>query len=156
MKNFGWSPVFVIVIAAMVLSLSPLHAEVTADDPAAIQVTEEQKSAGLSVYVYYFHGTRRCKTCLAIETKAKKAIEEAFPAELAQGSITWQSVNTDLEENRHFEKEFDLMFSSLILVKYKDGKQVEWKNLQRVWELVWDETALDEYVRKETKAYLES
>lgn len=110
----------------------------------------------ISVKAFYFHGERRCKTCLAIEANTKETIEKGYAEELAQGMLSWQSVDIDQKENKHFEKEFDLMFSSVILVKYRDGKQVEWKNLQKVWELVWDKPAFEEYVRNEIQSYLES
>jgi hypothetical protein len=119
------------------------------------QISAEE-TADETVRVYYFHGTRRCKTCLAIESNARKTLQEKFSKEMAQGVITWHAIDTDQKENEHFVKDFDLMFSSLILVKYKDGKQVEWKNLQKVWELVWDNDAYRDYIQKEMKAYLES
>jgi hypothetical protein len=38
----------------------------------------------------------------------------------------------------------------------KDGKQAEWKNLSRVWELVRRKDAFLRYVQDEVRAYLEA
>jgi len=70
--------------------------------------------------------------------------------------LSWEEVNFEEKEKAHYVKDFDLMFSSVIVVKYQDGKQVEWKNLQKVWELVRDKPAFTDYVQSEVKAWLES
>jgi len=157
-----------LVIVAIGLSWSSLHAETSGEtsikkdetkamsESGAVSAKPEVPADGTTINVYYFHGTRRCKTCLAIESKARAVIEKAFADEMKAEVITWQAIDTDLKENKHFEKEFDLMFSSVIVTKVKNGKQVEWKNLQKVWELVWDSEAYEEYVQKEVRAYLES
>lgn len=124
--------------------------------PASAPESVSPETSTITVKAYYFHGERRCKTCLAIEANTRETIEKGYPEELAQGQLSWLSVDIDQKDNKHFEKEFDLMFSSVILVKFRDGKQVEWKNLQKVWELVWDKPAFEDYIRNEIKSYLES
>jgi len=58
-------------------------------------------------------------------------------------------------ENEHFVQEYSLYSQSVILSEMKDGKEVSWKNLIRVWELVQSEEKFKEYVQGEVKAYLE-
>ena len=108
-----------------------------------------------TIQVYYFHGDRRCKTCNSIEANTKLLLESKFAAEMKSGKIKWSVINTDKKENSHFEKDFDLLFGSVVVVKLKDSKQVEWKNLQRVWELVWDKSGFNKYVENEIKMYQE-
>jgi hypothetical protein len=38
----------------------------------------------------------------------------------------------------------------------KDGKQAEWKNLRRVWELLNNKEAFLRYVQEEVRTYLEA
>jgi hypothetical protein len=47
------------------------------------------------VEVYYFHFTRRCMTCNAVETEAKKAVEALYPAQVKSGKITFTAINLD-------------------------------------------------------------
>lgn len=117
--------------------------------------TEKSADPDTLIKVYYFHVSRRCKTCLTIEANAKEAVETRFHTEMASGLISWEEVNFDEEENAHFVKDFDLMFSSLIIAKYQDGKPVEWKNLQKVWELVRDKPSFLDYVQSEIQVFLE-
>jgi len=88
------------------------------------------------VIAYYFHVTARCVTCQAIEQYAKEAVERGFPEELKKGVLEWRPVNVQLLENRHYIRDYRLYTRSLVLVKVRDGKQTEWRNLERVWELV--------------------
>lgn len=47
------------------------------------------------VSVYYFHFTRRCATCLAVEENARKAVEELYPEEVKTGRYSFTSLNLD-------------------------------------------------------------
>ena len=37
--------------------------------------------------VYYFHGTKRCPTCLAIEEETRKTLEESYKDDIQKGSL---------------------------------------------------------------------
>lgn len=47
------------------------------------------------VEVYYFHYTRRCVTCQAVETETKKSILALYPLQAKKGLITFTSINLD-------------------------------------------------------------
>ncbi|GAT62766.1 nitrophenyl compound nitroreductase subunit ArsF family protein [Paludibacter jiangxiensis] len=47
------------------------------------------------IEVYYFHFTRRCVTCQAVETESQKAVAALYPAQSKQGIITFKSLNLD-------------------------------------------------------------
>ncbi|HEY5508517.1 MAG TPA: nitrophenyl compound nitroreductase subunit ArsF family protein [Paludibacter sp.] len=47
------------------------------------------------VEVYYFHYTRRCVTCQAVETETKKSILALYPLQTKKGLITFTSINLD-------------------------------------------------------------
>ena len=106
------------------------------------------------VSLYYFHNTIRCATCLRMEDYAKWAVYAGFPDELKSGSIEWRLVNMQLPENRHFVEDFQLHLSSLVIVRFKDGKQVEWRNLEKIWDHVVDITDFVKYVQINVRALL--
>jgi len=108
------------------------------------------------VIAYYFHATFRCITCRTIEAFSREAIEQGFAQALKDGKLDFRVVNVEERENRHFIQDYRLFTRSLILVKMRDGKQAEWKNLSRVWELVGRKDAFLRYVRDEVRAYLEA
>jgi len=47
------------------------------------------------VEVVYFHFTRRCMTCNAVEAEAKKALEALYAPQVKAGKITFKSINLD-------------------------------------------------------------
>jgi hypothetical protein len=110
--------------------------------------------AQTKVIAYYFHATVRCQTCRTIEAYSKEAIEKGFPAELKKGTIEWRLVNVQLPENRHYIQDYRLFTRSLVLVKVRDGKQVEWRNLEKVWDLVGDKNKFEKYVQTNVREYL--
>ena len=52
------------------------------------------------VEVYYFHYTRRCETCQAVESETLKSVKQLFPEQFKKGLITFKSVNLDEKKNK--------------------------------------------------------
>lgn len=48
-----------------------------------------------NVKVYYFHFTRRCATCQAVEDNARNAVEYLYPDEVKNGQYSFTSLNLD-------------------------------------------------------------
>ncbi len=57
-------------------------------------------NAGDKVEVFYFHLTRRCVTCQAVENVSRDAIEALYPDQVKKGSVSFTSVNLDLEGSK--------------------------------------------------------
>jgi hypothetical protein len=106
------------------------------------------------VVAYYFHGDVRCVTCRKLESLSHDVLTSDFAAQLKSGEVEWQVVNVDLPENTHFIRDYQLVSKSLVLVKYENGKQIGYKNLQDVWRLVNKEQAYRNYVKGELQAAL--
>ncbi len=106
------------------------------------------------VVVYYFHGDYRCPTCTKMEALADKTIKERFAAELASGKLEWKVVNVDLEENKHFSKDYQLYTKSLIVSAVKGDAQIKWKNCEKIWAHVRNPPEYEDYVYDEIKAFL--
>lgn len=51
--------------------------------------------SGEKVEVIYFHLTRLCVTCQAVEKVASEAVHELYAAELDKGMITFRSLNIE-------------------------------------------------------------
>ncbi len=110
--------------------------------------------AASKVVVYYFYGMARCPTCRKFESFSSEAVREGFPKELSEGRLEWRMVNVEESGNEHFVSDYQLYSKSIVIVKIQDGKQTEWKNLKRIWELVSDKEAFVKYVQDEVKTYL--
>jgi hypothetical protein len=116
----------------------------------------QQAEAG-RVVVYYFHGNVRCTTCRTIEAYAKEAVDASFAEALQDGRLEWRVVNVEDAGNGHFVEDFQLSTRSIVLERIADGERKEWKNLDRVWELVRGEKEVFlKYIRDETTAFVEA
>ena len=107
-----------------------------------------------SVIVYYFHGKFRCGTCKRIEKLTKEAVTESFADEIRTGLVEMKVINVDEKENSHFNKDYKLFTRSVVVSDIVNGKETQWKNLQKVWELVHNEAAFKKYIQNEIEAYL--
>ena len=123
------------------------------DEERALVEPDEQP--GHQLVAYYFHRTQRCQTCLTIEAYAEEALAEAFPQALRSGELEWRAVNVEEPANEHIVEDYQLTASALVLVDTQDGEQEEWRDLERVWELVGDELEFKAYVEAEALAFLE-
>jgi len=71
------------------------------------------------VEVYYFHFTRRCITCQAVETESKKAVETLYPEQIKKGLITFKSINLDEESSASLAKKNKVEGQSLLVIGKK-------------------------------------
>ncbi|MBF0198936.1 MAG: hypothetical protein HQL32_14560 [Planctomycetes bacterium] len=121
-----------------------------------LNTTKVKAALANKVIVYYFHGNARCKTCLAIETYSKEAIDSSFGEALKSGELEWRTVNVDESENSHYIEDFQLSTRSVVLERIAEGKRESWKDLQQVWDYIrGDKEEFLQYIQQETKAYLE-
>lgn len=109
---------------------------------------------GQKVLAYYFYTTVRCPTCRKIEAFTEEALRVGFPDALRSGLLEWHPVNVQLPENRHFINDYQLFTKSLVIVRVKNGRQLEWKNLEKVWDLAVNKQAFVNYVQDEVRLYL--
>jgi len=114
---------------------------------ASVPVTDN------GVVVYYFYTDDRCKSCIAIENYTREALQQNFPKELAAGQIEFRAINTDRKENAHFLKDYNLYTKSVVISKISGGKEVEYKNLEAIWQYLGSEEKFYKYVAENTKTF---
>ena len=122
--------------------------------PSSSELAGRPEEAQRKVIVYYFHGTTRCSTCRTIEQYAHDALETRFPEELQSGTLEWHAVNVEEPQHQHFVGDYQLYTRSLVLAVMEGETQVQWKNLDQIWELVSNKDAFISYIQSETRAYL--
>jgi hypothetical protein len=116
-------------------------------------LSHAEEPAG-KVIAYYFHGSFRCPTCHKLEEYSKEAIETNFKDAVASGSVEFREVNLEDKGNEHFAQDYQLYTKSLILSSVKDGKEITWKNLDKIWDLVGDKQQFIGYVTTETSGFI--
>jgi hypothetical protein len=172
MKNSGApSRNFIAFVGIIsVLLLGQITAGCQAAQPRSRKQTTDEKSSTASsaadtvktspqannkFIVYYFHGNARCPTCYKLENYAKSVVETDFSGAIKNGKLEWKTVNVEDKGNEHFSDDYKLYTKSVIISTQKDGAQVSWKNLDKIWQLIGDQNRYMEYIRKEVRACLE-
>jgi hypothetical protein len=107
------------------------------------------------IVVYYFHGNARCPTCFKLENYAKTEVETDFANEIKAGKLEWKTINVEEKGNEHFENDYKLYTKSVIISICKGNKEVSWKNLEKIWQLVQDESKYRQYIKSEVMTCLE-
>jgi hypothetical protein len=128
--------------------------ETIAQAPAAAG-GEEAKGPPDKVVVYYFHGARRCPTCLGIQKIIQETVAQRFAIETDAGELVFRELDYDLDENKHYAEKFQLSFSTMIVGTMSGETVLEWENCDKVWEHAHDHPALRAYVEARISAYLE-
>jgi hypothetical protein len=104
--------------------------------------------------VYYFHTTGRCPTCLKMEKYTSEALKAYYSKELRSGNIEWKVIDVEKPENSHFIKEYNLYTKSVVISEVKSGKEVKWKNLDKIWMKVRDKNDYLAYIKQEVGDFM--
>ncbi len=106
------------------------------------------------VEVLYFHATLRCHGCLTIEENINKSINNLFEEQLKDSVLTSSSLDFLQPENEHYQDDYKFDSQTLILSLKKNGKEVKWKNLDKIWDYYSDFPKFQEYIKEEINAFL--
>lgn len=137
------------------LSQNTVVSALQPDAPQASATPENQPHPSTKVVVYYFHGTARCSSCQTIEELTHFAVTDGFQSELKEGSLEFHAINAETPENRHFIQDYQLYTKSVIVSTIVNGKEARWKNLEKIWQLYYDQKAFVDYIQQEIRAYMQ-
>lgn len=101
--------------------------------------------------VFYFHPTARCESCINIENFTRELVLSKYGNPLP---VKYESLNIEDKENEHFRKEFNLKFSSVVIVKYKKGEVERFRNLDSIWTYSDNKFKFVSYADKEFNSFL--
>jgi len=89
----------------------------------ALLFTSMLTFAATKVEVYYFHYSRRCATCNAVEEVTKKTISESFASQFKKRDITFKSINLDDDSSETLEKKCKVEGQALLVMG--NGKRID-------------------------------
>lgn len=113
-----------------------------------------KKNNNFKIEVLYFHATIRCEGCLAIEDFTKKSVKSKFANEIKNGKVVLKSLDFLQPKNEHYQKKYNFYVQTLIISKKVKGKEVKWKNLDKIWDYSSNYQQFQDYVEKEIKNLL--
>ena len=106
------------------------------------------------VVVYYFHTNFRCQNCYNMEKWTKELVDCDFKDEQASGKVVMKIINTETKGNEHFMNDYKLFTKSVVLGLVKDGKEVKFTNLAKVWDFLRSADKFKAYEKDEISKYL--
>ena len=111
-----------IILSLAVLSLTACgnrNSKKTVD--SAVTETTVQTSDPSTVYVYYFHGKQRCKTCIAVGNVSEKAVKDMYAD---NPNVKFIEVQTDDEANAALVEKYEVTWNALIVAKGSDNIEI--------------------------------
>jgi hypothetical protein len=102
-----------ILTALMILFVSLLSCNAQSED----QKDTDQTLSTSNVEVYYFHFSRRCATCQAVEEESEKALRELYPEKVKAGEIVFLSLDLEDESNTPLAEKYNVSGQTLLVVK---------------------------------------
>ncbi|HNX27038.1 MAG TPA: nitrophenyl compound nitroreductase subunit ArsF family protein [Phycisphaerae bacterium] len=97
------------------------------------------------VVVYYMHASFRCFTCNLVESIGKEIVTKDFADAVKAGRLEWKSV--DFQENEKLAQKYNVGGNMIIVVKFRDGREVDVKRLDKVMALANNRSEFVDYVR---------
>ncbi len=108
----------VLLIAVFAIALFVPHSVTAADAPRA---PERVQDADATVTVYYFHGARRCKTCLSIERIARGVVRDKYGDDTR---VRFRSVDIEKEKNEKLAARYEVAGSALMVCRGEKKKDL--------------------------------
>jgi hypothetical protein len=107
---------------------------------------------GDQVVATYAHATIRCVSCETIERLTHETLNEQFASELAAGRVVFRKVN--FQEETHFAQHYGIVANCVIVSRIEQGKEIEHRRLDEVWELYEDPPAFKQCLGDAIRNYL--
>lgn len=122
----------------------------TAPQPTASDVSLSTEADGErarlnQVVVYAAHMTFRCPECNQIEWLARDLVDSEFTAELADGRLTFRTV--DYMRDTAFARRYNISSSTIVVARVEEGEPRDFKRLDEVWTKLRDREEYFDYVR---------
>jgi Zn-dependent alcohol dehydrogenase len=105
------------------------------------------------IMTYFISGTR-CESCRKIETLARETAEQDFAEALASGKLVFRVIDTGEPGYRHFVQDYQITSKTVILSHRKDGRETEWADMAKVWDLLDDAPGFHAYLGERIREYL--
>lgn len=106
---------------------------------SSTEVTAVASADPATVYVYYFHGKQRCKTCIAVQDFAQEAIKQLYGD---NQNVHFSEIKTDEAANKALVEKYGVTWNALIVAKgddHTDMTQNAFANPEGVKELLKSE-----------------
>ena len=113
---------FVLLLSGLMLvSCQQKESKKTVTEEASINAENQEVTA----VVYYFHGTRRCPTCIKVGEIARATVENNFKKEIEEGKVKFEDINVEDGKHDDLVEKFQIKWNALIIrINSKEGEEI--------------------------------
>lgn len=101
---------------SLIVTLLFIVGNITTSSAQSVKKTVKNSTVSNKVEVYYFHFTRRCNTCMSVESTAKKALETLYPDKVKKGVYTFTAMNLDEDKTKPIAEKLGVGGQTLLVV----------------------------------------
>ncbi len=101
-----------LLIVFVALALSSCNTQATENQKTVAEISED-------VQVYYFHNTKRCATCNAVENETRVALEMFYEENMKAGTMGFTSLNLEEKDGKEMAQSLQVSAQTLLIVKGK-------------------------------------
>lgn len=134
---------------------APAPSAVPASAPSGPAAPKKTAPVVERAVVYYFYTDTRCASCKTIEAYTREAVAVRLAAGYKGRAIEFIGVNVDEEANAHYVLHYGLSSKSVIVQRFSGDKPLNWRKLDKVWQLLGDKETFMNYVADETRLALD-
>lgn len=98
----------------VLLTACSSNAQKNKEQSSEVMETKMQVADVSAVNIYYFHGKRRCKTCIAVGNVTESTIKEFYAD---NSHVKFIEVKTDEEQNATLVEKYEVTWNALIIAK---------------------------------------
>lgn len=102
------------------ISLSLVLINLSCNQSTAVEQESQKKSAEVNpenkIDVYYFHFTRRCATCVAVQEATEQFLKENYSHDMDNGRIVYHEVNLSESESDDLARKLEVSGQALLIV----------------------------------------
>ncbi len=149
---FNQLAAFVAIVAVLLVIGQVRQGKVNFNREAEAGLTSQAEYVADKVEVFYFHGTLRCPSCVALERYSRETVEEYFADELAEGKIVFREINVELPENKEVAEKFAARGSSLFTNAIYDDKDHIEEEVS-IWRFIGDEVRFKENLKNKIDSH---
>jgi hypothetical protein len=118
MKKLFSTLSFILFIGVVSISAQCCSGSPDDDSNDAKVINAETKKVS-EVKVYYFHSTRRCVTCEAVEAVSKEAINEYYG-----NKVSFESINREEDKDNSLVAKYKISGTALLIVNGKEKMDI--------------------------------
>ena len=99
-----------ILITLAIIALVACNAQSKETPKSEVVLSED-------VQIYYFHNTKRCATCNAVENETRVALEMFYKDKVEAGEVAFVSLNLEEDEGVEMARALQISGQTLLIVK---------------------------------------